>query len=92
MNPTNGTASDGSVEISSPFFPAPYPRDYSVEKIVRCFGEACRIHLVFVDFQLDRSSTIEFYDTSGERLFLNGGMVFRPPILVSSGSRWDELK
>lgn len=74
---------DESVEISSPFFPSLYPLDHSVEHIVTC--DACRILLVFSDFQLQRSSSMEFYDTSGERLFLTGS-TFRPPILVTSGN------
>ena len=74
------------VEIESPFFPALYPRDYSIEHVLTCKAKSCRIRLIFSDFQLSRSSTMEFYDTNGERLFVNGA-TFRPPILMSSGPR-----
>lgn len=75
-----------NVEITSPFFPSLYPRDHSVEHVVTCNIEDCRIRLVFVDFQLSRASAMEFYDTNGERLFISGS-TFRPPILMSSGAR-----
>lgn len=75
-----------SVEISSPFFPSLYPRDHTVEHVLTCKIEECRIHVVFDDFQLARTSTMEFYDTNGERLFVSGS-TFRPPILISSGPR-----
>lgn len=75
-----------NVEIASPFFPAVYPRDYSIEHVLTCKVETCRIHLVFSDFQLARSSSMEFYDTNGERLFVSGA-TFRPPVLISSGPR-----
>lgn len=74
-----------NVEISSPFFPALYPRDHSVEHVVTCNIDDCRIRLIFSDFQVSRSSSMEFYDTNGERLFVTGA-TFRPPILISSGS------
>lgn len=77
---------NSDVEITSPFFPALYPRDYSIEHVLTCKIEACRIRLVFSDFQLARSSTMEFYDTNGERLIVSGA-TFRPPILISSGPR-----
>lgn len=75
-----------NVEIASPFFPSMYPRDHSVEHVVTCNIDDCRIRLVFFDFQLARSSTMEFYDTNGERIFVSGS-TFRPPILISSGAR-----
>jgi hypothetical protein len=78
--------SNNNVVIATPFFPAVYPRDYSIEHVLTCKEEACRIRLVFSDFQISRSSTIEFYDTNGERLFVSGA-TFRPPILISSGPR-----
>lgn len=75
-----------NVEIASPFFPSLYPRDHSMEHVLSCNTENCRIRLIFLDFQLARSSAMEFYDTNGERLFVSGS-TFRPPILISSGSR-----
>src|SRR5690349_13035549 len=77
---------DENIEISSPFFPALYPRDYSTEHVINCEVVNCRIRLVFSDFQISRSSNMEFYDTNGERLFMTGA-TFRPPILITSGSR-----
>ncbi|CAO1345668.1 unnamed protein product [Diamesa serratosioi] len=71
--------------ISSPYFPAYYPRDYSVEHVLRCNVEACRIHVLFTDFHLSSASNFEFFDTTGERLFVKG-TIFRPPVLISSGS------
>lgn len=82
----DSTILNESVEISSPFFPSYYPRDHSVEHVVACHVESCRIRMVFSDFQLARSSSMEFYDTNGEKLFVTGAM-FRPPILITSGSR-----
>ncbi|CRL03322.1 CLUMA_CG016193, isoform A [Clunio marinus] len=73
-----------NVILESPFFPQPYPRDHSMEHVLTCDIDKCRIRLVFSDFQLSRSSTIEFFDTNGERLFVTGNL-FRPPILLSSG-------
>lgn len=73
-----------SAEIASPFFPALYPRDHSVEHVLSCNTDDCRLRLIFSDFQLARSSSMEFYDTNGERLFVSGS-TFRPPILISSG-------
>lgn len=72
--------------ISSPFFPALYPRDHSVEQVVTCSDENCRIYVVFSDFQLARASSMEFFDSDGERLFITGAM-FRPPILITTGPR-----
>lgn len=73
-------------EISSPFFPTQYPRDYGTTLVLTCAVEACRVHLMFTDFQLSTSSTMEFFDTNGER-FVVTGSVFRPPILISSGTK-----
>lgn len=38
--------------MSSPFFPAIYPRDFSVEHLLTCMVESCRIHILFTDFQV----------------------------------------
>lgn len=71
--------------ISSSFFPSLYPRDYGVEHILTCSIETCRIQLVFLDFKLSYSSTMEIYDYDGERMHVYSGMIFRPPILISNG-------
>ncbi|XP_034949761.1 uncharacterized protein Culd isoform X2 [Chelonus insularis] len=73
--------------LTSPFFPARYPRDLGVEYIITCPTEAhsCRIRVLFSDFQLATVSIIEFYDWNGQRLDVSSGARFRPPIIVSSG-------
>jgi len=78
------SAVDSHHEISSPFFPMLYARDYSIEHVLTCKTDDCRIHLMFTDFQLATPSSMEFYDTDGQRLFYTGS-TFRPPILISSG-------
>jgi hypothetical protein len=49
--------------ISSPFFPSYYPRDYGVEHVLTCKIEACRVHVLFTDFQISTASTMEVYST-----------------------------
>jgi hypothetical protein len=73
-------------EITSPFFPAFYPRDFVTEHVVKCSDELplCRVRIEFSDFLISRSSSVEFIDTSGERLYVSGS-IFRPPFLISSG-------
>ncbi|KAG7198834.1 hypothetical protein KM043_001803 [Ampulex compressa] len=80
----NGT---GGGILTSPFFPARYPRDLGLEYVVTCPIEAptCRIRLLFSDFQLATVSIIEFYDWNGQRLDVSSGARFRPPVIVSSG-------
>lgn len=58
MNDTNST--DCNV-LTSPFFPARYPRDLSLEYVITCPNEtlACRIRLLFSDFQLATVSIME---------------------------------
>jgi hypothetical protein len=77
---------DRTSEIVSPFFPSYYPRDYNIEYVLKCESEACRIRIEFSDFQIARSSMMEFFDSNGERFYANG-VIFRPPILMSSGPR-----
>lgn len=72
-------------EITSPFFPSFYPRDFTTEHILKCDFESCRIRIEFSDFQISRSSSMEFTDTNGERFYVTGS-TFRPPILISSGA------
>ncbi|KAG5678029.1 hypothetical protein PVAND_007736 [Polypedilum vanderplanki] len=73
-------------EITSPFFPSFYPRDYITEHIIKCSDDVllCRIRIEFSDFLISRSSSIEFIDSNGERLYVSGN-IFRPPFLSSSG-------
>ncbi|XP_033221378.1 uncharacterized protein LOC117175714 isoform X2 [Belonocnema kinseyi] len=73
--------------LTSPFFPACYPRDLGMEYIITCPAEspACRVRVLFSDFQLASVSIIEFYDWNGQRLDVSSGVIFRPPIIVSAG-------
>ncbi|XP_014211178.1 uncharacterized protein LOC106641309 isoform X2 [Copidosoma floridanum] len=81
---TNNTV--GGV-LTSPFFPARYPRDLGMEYIVSCPPDTptCRVRIIFSDFQLATVSIMEFYDWNGQRLDVSSGARFRPPIIVSSG-------
>ncbi|XP_024945613.1 uncharacterized protein LOC107272410 isoform X4 [Cephus cinctus] len=73
--------------LTSPFFPARYPRDLGMEYIITCPSEApsCRVRVLFSDFQLATVSIMEFYDWNGQRLDVSSGARFRPPVIVSSG-------
>lgn len=55
----NGTTGTGI--LTSPFFPARYPRDLGLEYVITCPTEApsCRIRLLFSDFQLATVSIME---------------------------------
>ncbi|XP_012282727.1 uncharacterized protein LOC105700960 isoform X2 [Orussus abietinus] len=81
-----GNGSTGGI-LTSPFFPARYPRDLGMEYIVTCPSEApsCRVRILFSDFQLATVSIMEFYDWNGQRLDVSSGARFRPPVIVSSG-------
>ncbi|XP_032688264.1 uncharacterized protein LOC116852233 isoform X2 [Odontomachus brunneus] len=85
--PTKGSNGTGGGILTSPFFPARYPRDLGLEYIITCLSEAptCRIRLLFSDFQLATVSIMEFYDWNGQRLDVTSGARFRPPVIVSSG-------
>ncbi|KAK1124598.1 hypothetical protein K0M31_005973 [Melipona bicolor] len=82
-----GLNNTGGGILTSPFFPARYPRDLGLEYVVSCPSEApsCRIRLLFSDFQLATVSIMEFYDWNGQRLDVSSGARFRPPVIVSSG-------
>ncbi|XP_022906058.2 uncharacterized protein [Onthophagus taurus] len=85
-NPESNNGRNFSNEITSPYFPNNYPRDLSVEYIINCkVVKICRIKLSFADFQISRSSLIEFFDWNGQRMFVTTGSIFRPPILISTG-------
>lgn len=75
---------DQNSEIMSPFFPMPYPRDYITEISLQCASPSKRVHLIFTDFQLSRSSSMDFINTNGEKYYATGS-TFRPPVLLSSG-------
>lgn len=71
--------------LASPFFPSPYPRDYITEYSLQCASPSKLVHIIFSDFQLARSSSMDFINSNGEKYFTTGA-TFRPPILISSGS------
>ncbi|XP_025162221.1 uncharacterized protein LOC105191269 isoform X2 [Harpegnathos saltator] len=85
--PTKGSNGTGGGILTSPFFPARYPRDLGLEYIITCPNEAstCRIRLLFSDFQMATVSIMEFYDWNGQRLDVSSGARFRPPFIISSG-------
>ncbi|KAI4502147.1 hypothetical protein M0802_002829 [Mischocyttarus mexicanus] len=58
---TKGLNSTGGGILTSPFFPARYPRDLGLEYIITCPSEApsCRIRILFSDFQLATVSIME---------------------------------
>lgn len=73
--------------ISSPFFPAYYPRDLVMETVLTCITESCRIHAIFTDFQISPLSALEFIDgINGGKLEVITGLVGRPKPIVSVGS------
>lgn len=45
--------------ISSPFFPISYSDDLIFEQVINCKLLVCKIHLIFVDFQIAEGSAIE---------------------------------
>lgn len=61
--PTKGLNGTGGGILTSPFFPARYPRDLGLEYIITCPKEApsCRIRLLFSDFQLAAVSIMEVH-------------------------------
>lgn len=72
------------LEIVSPFFPSLYPRDFMTEYFLQCSSPR-HVHTIFSDFQLSRSSTMDFLNSNGEKYYATGS-TFRPPALISSGS------
>ncbi|KAJ8676023.1 hypothetical protein QAD02_011809, partial [Eretmocerus hayati] len=73
--------------LTSPFFPARYPRDLNVEYVITCPDEipSCRVRVLFSDFQIAAVSMMEFYDWNGQRLDVSSGARSRPPTIVSTG-------
>ncbi|KYN31704.1 hypothetical protein ALC56_13843 [Trachymyrmex septentrionalis] len=76
---TKGLNSTGGGILMSPFFPARYPRDLSLEYIITCPSEAlsCRIRLLFSDFQLATVSIIEYLLISQELLSGNTELIIK---------------
>lgn len=72
--------------ITSPFFPALYPRDYIVEYNFTCQMQACRIHIIFSDFLISSASALELYDSNGDQIDTITGIVARPRPIMSTGS------
>lgn len=72
--------------IGSPFFPVFYPRDYAIEHILNCTVATCRVHILFTDFQISPSSSMEFYDSNGENIDIVTGLEARPKPIFSTGS------
>lgn len=71
--------------ITTPYFPSYYPRDFGKEYVLNCNVEACRVNVIFSDFLLAKTSTIEFYDWNGQRLHAVSGVSFRPRVIQSTG-------
>lgn len=57
--PNNSSQRKQIQTITSPFFPALYPRDYEIETIIKCHMENCHIRVIFTDYQIAVISTIE---------------------------------
>lgn len=82
----NGTV--GGI-LTSPFFPARYPRDLGMEYVITCPAEApfCRVRVLFSDFQLATVSIIEVKEiniqiwTSIDHLLYNFVNFFRCQVL-----------
>ncbi|XP_059489398.1 uncharacterized protein LOC132204719 isoform X2 [Neocloeon triangulifer] len=72
-------------ELSSPYFPANYPRDLGIEFIITSMDQKSNVQVIFSDFQVSSASIIEFYDWNGQRIDVTSGASFRPPIIISSG-------
>ncbi|PSN51877.1 hypothetical protein C0J52_11582, partial [Blattella germanica] len=74
--------------LTSPFFPAQYPRDLGIEYVITCQSDnnsTCRVRIVFRDFQIATASIMEFYDWNGHRLDVSSGALFRPPVILTTG-------
>lgn len=56
---------NASHTLTTPFFPSIYPKDYASEHLIQCTidnnttNEACRIRVIFTDFQIALDSTLE---------------------------------
>ncbi|EAT33410.1 AAEL014315-PA [Aedes aegypti] len=81
----NLTAGAHTKTITTPYFPSYYPRDFGKEYVLNCNVEACRVNVIFSDFLLAKTSTMEFYDWNGQRLHAISGASFRPPVIQSTG-------
>lgn len=51
--------------LTTPFFPALYPRDFATQHIIQCdvdksgTNDPCRVRVIFTDFQIALDSTLE---------------------------------
>ncbi|XP_018025141.2 uncharacterized protein LOC108680757 [Hyalella azteca] len=79
--------SPSSGVIRSPFFPELYPKDYWVEYIFTGINQTARVQIIFEDFGLSPWSFVEVHDNQRSQVAGFNGHVFRPPLLVSQGTR-----
>jgi hypothetical protein len=54
----NLNASRGGV-LTSPFFPANYPRDLGIEYVITSMDQKSNVQVIFLDFQVSTSSIME---------------------------------
>ncbi|KAF2364353.1 CUB domain [Trinorchestia longiramus] len=73
--------------LRSPFFPELYPKDYWVEYIFTGINQTSRVQITFEDFAISPWSFIEVHDNQRVHVAAFNGNVFRPQLLVSTGSR-----
>ncbi|XP_044272200.1 uncharacterized protein LOC123016062 isoform X2 [Tribolium madens] len=78
---------NGTQMVQSPFFPNLYPSDLTMEYTIGCKTDnTCKINLVFTDFLIAPTSIIDFFDASGDRIYVTTGNIFRPPVITSGSS------
>lgn len=58
-NDVVATTGHPDLEISTPFFPLLYPRDYEVEYNIRCMTVECQVHVNFIDFHVAPATVLE---------------------------------
>lgn len=91
-NDVVATTSHPSLEISTPFFPLLYPRDYEVEYNIRCPGE-CQVHVNFIDFHVAPATVLEVRRWTQYRFhpriyigcstfWLSYTLTFNPPVFI----------
>ncbi|XP_008198359.3 uncharacterized protein Culd [Tribolium castaneum] len=79
---------NGTQMLQSPFFPNLYPSDLTMEYTIGCKSEndTCKISLVFTDFLIAPPSILDFFDSSGDRIYVTTGNIFRPPVITSGSA------
>lgn len=45
--------------LTSPFFPANYPRDLGIEYVITSMDQKSNVQVIFLDFQVSTSSIME---------------------------------